>query len=374
VTENEAAGGAPRNRARGFPAARAGGMSGRRPPRALRWAAGLATTAGLAVVAAGCGQAVPNPVGPGGGSSSPSSTPSSSASAVSSSHPPAPLTGLPAASAAGAAKPAVALMVSGSSPQGLGSADVVYEEISSPVRYIAVYQSSQSATVGPITSANPTDREALAVLHALVGYDGSPAPYFIRLLDATKVVDAGYTTHASLYKSTTSGVTTVPQSISGAMRGTAPPAIFQYRGTETGSSTLASTGVSRPGSVTLTIPGLGTQDWSFDASSNRWELKSGGPSVQVANLVIQDVSYKTVNVNPRHGIVVRAASVTGTGRAEVFSGSISGGSGGTAASGTWSKPHTTSLTNYFDSSGSAMTFLPGPTWVIFAPPGTKVGT
>jgi hypothetical protein len=284
----------------------------------------------------------------------------------------APLTGLPSASAADAAKPAVALMVSGSSPQGLTSADVVYEEISSPVRYIAVYQSSQSATVGPITSTNPTDREALAVMHTLVGYDGSQAPYFIRLLDATKIVDAGYTTHSSLYSSSAAGVTTTPQAISGAVRGTAPPAIFQYRGSDTGLNTLATTGVSRPSSVSLSIPGLGTQDWSFDSGSNRWVLKSGGPSVQVANLVIQDVSYKTSNAG--HGITVSSASVTGSGRAEVFSGSISGGSGGTAASGTWSKPHVTSLTNFFDSSGSPMAFLPGPTWVIFAPSGTKVST
>lgn len=331
------------------------------------------TVAGLTVAVAGCSQ-VPNPVGPGAGSpSSPSPSSSTSASAVSSSHPLAPLTGMPAASAASAGKPAVALMVSGTSPQGLSSADVVYEEITSPVRYIAIYQSSQSATVGPITSTNPTDRETLAVLHPLVGYDGSAAPYFVRLLDSTKIIDAGYTTHASLYATSAAGVTTTAQAISGAVRGTAPPAIFQYRGADTGSSTLASTGVSRPSSVTLTIPGLGTQDWSFDASTDRWVLKSGGPSVQVANLVIQDVSYKTVHVNPRHGIVVAAASVTGTGRAEVFSGSISGGSGGTAASGTWSKPHTTSLTNYFDSSGSPMAFLPGPTWVILAPPGTRVG-
>jgi len=126
--------------------------------------------------------------------------------------------------------------------------------------------------------------------------------------------------------------------------------------------------------VSVTLPGLGTQDWSFDSSTDRWVLKSGGPSVQVANLVIQYVSYKTVNVNPKHGIVVPAASVTGTGRAEVFSGSLSGGSGGTAASGTWSKPHTTSLTNYFDSSGSPMAFSPGPTWILLAPSGTKVGT
>jgi hypothetical protein len=345
-------------------------MTGRRSPRVRRAAVGLVTAAGLTVAVTGCGQAPPNPVGTGSASPLPSS--STSASAVSSSHAVAPLTGLAAASSADATKPAVALMVSGTSPQGLTSADVVYEEISSPVRYIAIYQSNQSATVGPITTTNPTDREALAVLHPLVGYDGSAAPYFVKLLDATKIVDAGFTSHSTLYSSSAAGVTTTPQAISGAVRGTAPPAIFQYRGS--GTSTLATTGVSRPTSVSLSIPGLGTQAWSFDSSTGRWVCNSGGPSVQVANLVVQDVTYKTVNVNPKHGIVVSAASISGSGRDEVFSGRISGGSGGTAASGTWSKPHTTSLTNYFDSSGNAMAFSPGPTWVILVPPGTKVST
>jgi hypothetical protein len=70
--------------------------------------------------------------------------------------------------------------------------------------------------------------------------------------------------------------------------------------------------------------------------------------------------------------VVQAAEVTGSGRAEVFSGSVSGGTGGTAAAGTWSKPHLNELTNYFDSGGGLMAFQPGPTWIILAPPGTRI--
>jgi Protein of unknown function (DUF3048) C-terminal domain/Protein of unknown function (DUF3048) N-terminal domain len=336
--------------------------------------AGLAVVTGLAVT--GCGQAPPDPVRPGVSSSSfPSGPASPPASAVASSRPLQPLTGLPAASTADAARPAVALMVSGTDPQGLSSADVVYEEISSPVRYIAVYQSSLSSTVGPITTTNPTDREALAVLHPLTGYDGAPAGFFIKLLDATKIIDAGYTTYPSLYTTTTDGLATTPQAISSGVHGaTTPPPIFQYRGPSTNPTTLATTGVSRPSSLSVTIPGLGTQEWAFDTHTNRWALTSGGPAAQAANLVIQDVTYKSVNVNPKHGIIIPSATVTGTGHAEVFSGTAPGATSGTAATGTWSKPHTTSLTNYFDTSGNPMAFQPGPTWIILAPPGTQVTT
>ena len=122
------------------------------------------------------------------------------------------------------------------------------------------------------------------------------------------------------------------------------------------------------------IPGSGTQHWTFDARADRWSLTSGGPQVQAANLIVQTVRYKQVNVKPRRGIVVPSAELTGTGRAEVFSGSSGGGGGGTAASGTWSKPRNTQVTNYFDSSGAPMAFVPGPTWIILAPPGTQVST
>jgi hypothetical protein len=94
----------------------------------------------------------------------------------------------------------------------------------------------------------------------------------------------------------------------------------------------------------------------------------------VANLVIQSVSYKTINVSAKRGISASSAQVLGSGKAEVFSGSVHGSSGGTGASGTWDKPHDSLLTNYFSSSGAPMAFDPGPTWVILAPPGTAVST
>jgi hypothetical protein len=52
--------------------------------------------------------------------------------------PSAPLTGLPTQPAI-AAQPAVVLPIAGSSPEGLSEANVVYEEVTSPLRYIAVF-------------------------------------------------------------------------------------------------------------------------------------------------------------------------------------------------------------------------------------------
>jgi hypothetical protein len=247
----------------------------------------------------------------------------------------------------------------------------------SPVHYVAVYQSKLSTTAGPITTTQPADRQVLAVLHPLIGYDGAALPWFIKLLDngKTKITDASYAHYPSAYTVTSQDVTASPQAVLHAASGdTAPPPLFQYRGAASGVRTLASTGMWRPSSVHVTIPNEGTQEWSFSSHTDRWTLTSGGPKVEVANLVVQRVSYKQIHVNARHGIVLPNANVTGSGGAEVFSGSVSGGSGGTGASGTWSKPHASSVTNFFDSSRSLMAFQAGQTWVILAPPGTHVST
>jgi hypothetical protein len=330
--------------------------------------------AGLAV--AGCAQRLPSPVGTAGAPLA-AVTPSGGASAhhAGSSRPLAPLTGLPVASSADAARPAVALDISGRNPRGLTSADVVFEEIASPVRYIAVYQSKQASGVGPIAPTQPTDRAALAVLHPLLGYDGAAARYFITLLDKTKITDVSFSRDSALYRSTAAGLTTSTRALLRRAGGdTAPQPLFYYRGTGAAGSTLASSSESRHSSASVTIPGLGTQDWTFDQHTDLWRLTKGGPAVAVANVVVQTVRYKRVEVSPRHGIVVPSAEVTGTGPAEVFSASSRGGSGGTIAAGSWSKPRVSDLTNYFDSSGAPMAFQPGPTWVILAPPGTRIKT
>lgn len=334
--------------------------------------AGFAAVLGVAACSAGPANPLTSATG-----SPRSSAPARKASEASKARPPAPLTGAPAASAADAAKPAVALDVAGPDPTGLGAADVVFEEITTPtVRYIAVFQSKQASGVGPITSTRPVDGQAVSVLHPLVGYDGGTTS-FVTTLDHTKITDMSYANHASLYAGTGAGLTASTQAMLTAARGSGPPPqLFTYRGQSgTGAATaLAGTGMSRPHSVRLTIPGTGPQDWSFDAGADRWVLTSGGPRVEVANLVVQTVSYKQVYLSRHFQQTAPSARVIGSGNCEVFSGSAPGGSGGTAASGTWSKPDLGDVTNYFDTGGSPMGFLPGPTWVILAPPGTQAST
>jgi len=343
-------------------------MASGQPARPPRWAgSGLAAAAGLAVAA--CAAGAPNLVSS-GAAATPAAAPAASTPAAGAPGALAPLTDT-AASAADAQRRAVALVLSGSKPRGLTSADVVYQEFAAPVRYIAVFQSKEATGVGPLTSTQPTDGQALSVLRPLFGYDGG-TPVFTKVLHHTDVTDLGFTKHRSLYSTAGPGVTASTRAIQRAAHGTgAPPQIFYYRG-EGSSTVLATTHLSKPASAKVTIPGYGTESWSYDSRTGLWTLAGGGPRVQVANVVVQSVPYKQAVVSHQAGTTVPSARLIGKGTVEVLSGTAGGS--GAAAPGTWSKPHLNQLTNYIDGSGYPMAFQPGPTWVIFAPRGTKFST
>jgi hypothetical protein len=278
----------------------------------------------------------------------------------------APLTGL-TVPASTAHRPAVAVAVAGSNPVGLGSADLVLEEMTSPVRFLAVFQSAQPAQVGPVAATRPVDGQALSVIHPVTGYDGGTSS-FISVLDASKIIDASYANHASAYASGLVGLTVSTAALAAAGGSdTPPPEVLPYR---TAATTMASTGESHPTSVRIDLPGQAAQQWTFDTRADRWTETTGGPRVSVANLIVQIVPFKTVYLNRKYGETTQSARVIGSGAATVFSGRTPGGTAGTSAAGGWQKPGMATVTNYFDAAHLPMSFAPGPTWIILAPAGT----
>lgn len=280
----------------------------------------------------------------------------------------APLTGL-AVTGATARRPAVAVALAGPDPIGLQHADLIVEEMTSPVRYLAVFQSQEARQVGPVTSTRPSDAQELSVIHPLTSYNGGTNS-FISVLDASKIIDDGYAGHASYYSAGPRGLTVSPAALAAAGRlDGPPPGLFLYRVPGT---SLASVGEAHPTSVRVEIPGEPTVRWSFNASASRWVETSGGPRVRVANVVVQIVSYKTVYLSRKYGLTTQSAEVIGKGQATVLSGSGPGGGPATTAAGTWYKPGRAAVTNYFDSAHVPMNFEPGPTLVVLAPAGTHV--
>jgi hypothetical protein len=263
----------------------------------------------------------------------------------------------------------VAVPVSGPDPNGLGSADLVLAEMSSPVRYLAIFQSAE-VTAGPVGATRPMDGQALSVLHPLTGYDGGTAS-FISVLDATKIVDVGYPGHSSLYASGPGGLTVSTAAAVAAERSDGPPPpLFSYRAA---TAPLASARVTHPASVRVDVPGQPELRWNYDAKAARWTQVAGGPRVTAANLVIQIVAFKTVYLSRKYGQTTQSARVIGAGPATVFSAGPPGAApGGSAAAGTWYKPGLAAVTNYFDAAHLPMDFAPGPTWIVLAPAGTRI--
>jgi Protein of unknown function (DUF3048) N-terminal domain/Protein of unknown function (DUF3048) C-terminal domain len=337
------------------------------------WArrAAAACSCGAIAVLAGCSSGTGSPARPAGGSVTPASSPSasqpgSSASAAAAG-PLAPLTGLPVSDSV-AQRPAVAVAVASPDPVGLSAADVVFEEAASPVRYLAVFQSGEASTVGPVTSTRPTDGQVLSVLHPLTSYYGGTSS-FISVLDATKIIDDGYATHAAYYSAGASGLTVSTTAVTAGSTGDAPPpGLFFYRGS---GASLASVKETHPTSVRIEVPGQQAQQWDFDSSTDRWVQTSGGPRVSAANLVVQIVPFKTVYLSRKYGQTSQSARVVGRGAVTIFSGTTPGGSGGTEAAGSWFKPGLAGVTNFFDAANVPMSFGVGPTWIVLAPAGTR---
>ena len=306
------------------------------------------------------------------------STAAPAAGSASPSHAPrtwlAPLTGLPVSGGRAAGRPAVAVPLSGGQPQGLGSADVVYEELASPLRYIAVFQSHEAASVGPVGQTRPMDGQALSVLHPLTAYDGG-TPSFIRVLDESAVLDVGYAGHPSLYHPAAQGPMVSTGQVRQAARDTAPPQLFTYQGSSVGDApSFASTGAWRTSVLRITAPGQATQVWRFDPRAHAWQQVAGGPPVRVANVVVQHVAYKTVFLSRKYGLTTSSARVIGSGSALILSGTATAGGSGTAVKGTWSKPGLHDVTAYLDARNTPIGFQRGATWVILAPPGTRTST
>jgi hypothetical protein len=345
------------------------------PPRRGVVAARVAAAAAAGLMVTACG--APNVAGPAASSLAPATSPAGGISSASPAPtgPFAPLTGAPE-SAAQAGQPAVALAIAGSHPTGLAQADVVYEEISTPIRYLAVYQSGRSRDAGPITSTRPADGMIASVLHAGVGYSGG-TPGFIDVLHNQNVADLGASTHASYYHNGANGLTVNTAKMQ-RQQASEPPELFSFRGEGLADShQLASRGVWRTASVRLAMPGQQPQRWRYDAAAKCWRPPSGTPSACPANLVVQLVPYKQVFLSHRTGATAPSARVFGGGKAVIFSSTTAtsaSGRAGLAVHATWTKPGAADLTNFSDAAGEPAALAPGRTWVILVPLGTKVIT
>lgn len=292
-------------------------------------------------------------------STTPAASPSASMPAVTS-----PLTGLPVHGGRDrATRPAFGVGISGPDVSGLDDADIVYEEISDPVRYIAVYQSRDSDRIGPLGQGRSTDPQALGPLRAGLGYlSMRSGPH--SQMSKMNVPDLGYPKHSGAYTSSGGHTYTSTKDMYSAIgkmhdKPRRPPEPFGFA---SDGKPLASTGLKKAAKLRVRVPGEGTQTWSY--AKDRWTRGGAGPHVSVANVIIQHTTYKPTNI-AHGGVTAPKAKVFGDGSVDVVS-------GGHAASGRWVRKAADSLMLYVDGDSFPFRFAPGRTWVLFAPPGTSV--
>ncbi len=333
------------------------------PPSRLRAAGALGALVAGAVLLAACGSNGSDVQEP--GSSSPAPTTSTSASVT-----PTPtaepvghmaLNGEPVTDATLLRKPAVAVVVSltpGRAVSGVSTADLVYVEFdrSRHARLVALYQSADAASVGPVAATAPADPHLLTLFGSpAYAFDGGPTGFVATAKPPAVNPRDAAGSYRSLFRAGAGGLVISTSSLRASLRGGAPP----MAGLLTFASTVAPapTGPTALTRIVVNVPG---QDpMTFTWSNGGWTGPGGS---RLANVVVQYVPYETKT--PHKGGAVRSAVVVGSGTAKVFAGQH-------GASTTWSRRFPGIVTVYA-AGPRPVGLLPGRTWVLLAPTGTTV--
>jgi Protein of unknown function (DUF3048) N-terminal domain/Protein of unknown function (DUF3048) C-terminal domain len=317
----------------------------------------LALTAALALVLAACG---------GGGGSEKTKKKEAPKEAV------APLTG---ATPAGESltRPALEVKIDNTPearPQaGIDVADVVYEEVveGEITRFLAIFNSTLSDTVGPIRSVRATDPNIVWPLGGVFAYSGGAAPNveLIRQAPVNPVDETG--AGDAMFRERSRGAPLNlfgrPAELIGKGGQPVPPrALFQYLGNNEQSA-------GDPASaVHVGFKAGFDPTYTYDAPSRTWKRSIGlapfnaasGQQVAPTNVIVQFTSYEGGVGSPTaEGVTV------GEGDAWVFT-------DGKVVRGRWRRPAKEQPAQYVDAAGRPIKLLPGRTWVELLPIGAPV--
>lgn len=279
-------------------------------------------------------------------------------------------------------RPAVTVKIE-NSPQsrpqaGLDVADVVFEPVveGGQTRFLAVFQSTDADTAGPVRSVRPSDPSIVAPFGGVVAYSGGIA----RFVDAMKATGLkNYDENATdvlvrrrdraaphnLYTST-------PALYAKAGGGSPPPAFNAFLKPGTPYAPAGAVPVAR---VSLQVGRTTSVDYDWDAAGGTWKrsvdgrphLVENGNQIAPTNVIVQSIAYEGTSDVDASGSPVTEAKVVGSGDAVVFA-------AGTMLAARWSKPNATAMTTYTDRSGAPIQLPPGRTWVEMPAPGAPLST
>lgn len=279
-------------------------------------------------------------------------------------------------------RPALSLKVENSQasrPQaGLAEADVIYEELAEGgvTRFIVAYHSRGAGSVGPVRSARSVDPDILSPIGGLFGYSGAIPEIVSKVRRVSSVTDVSWDR--------------VPDGYSRRSGREAPHNLF------TSTDALWDEGEGSPPRELFTFldPGDDLDEGGEEAESLRFAFAGNGTTIRyvydddagvyrrfhgdaphesedgthlgAANVVIQHVPVSQGDIIDAAGLVSPEIDVLGSGEAILFR-------GGRAIEGRWIRDGYSEPTRFVDeTTGAALRFARGTTWVELVPVGRDV--
>ncbi len=286
-----------------------------------------------------------------------------------------PLTGLQvtdASGAANAARPAITVKIENSRasrPQaGLDVADVVFEAVveGGQTRFLAVFQSADADSIGPIRSVRPSDPAVVAPFGGLVAYSGG-IQRFVDAMRATglKNFDEDNAGGAFVRRGDRAAPHNLYTSTQGLYEkssdGEPPPKFADFLPP---GQPFAPPGATPVTHLTLAVGSTTTADYDWDPGSGTWlrtvdgaaHTVESGAQIAPTTVIVQYVTYEATGEVDVTGASVSEGKVVGSGDAAVFA-------NGVMINAHWSKPNASAMTTWTDANGAPLALPPGRTWV-----------
>lgn len=304
-----------------------------------------------------------------------------------------PLTGVEAADGVDVGRPALAVKIDNAPPArpqaGLDAADIVYEEISEGglTRFLTVFHCNEAGEVGPVRSARTVDPDILQEFgNALFGYSGANSQVLNKIAGSDFIADLKHGSSGDAYAraadrkapynlmtgteklrseedaSDVDGPPTTGLKFSADVLNPPSPAASPTAGE------AASPAAPAGSSVSFSYSNSNVVRYTYDAGTKTYLRSHGdtphqlanGQQVRAVNVVVQKVQIVPGTVRDASGSPTQDTTVVGTGEATVLR-------GGTAVTGTWSRPSLDDNTTFTDAAGETIEFAPGTTFIHLVP-------
>lgn len=254
---------------------------------------------------------------------------------------------------------------------GLDRADLVFECLveGGMSRFLAVYQSQSSPSLGPIRSARPVDGALLRALHGgIFAYSGAatgeiaPARAYSTAFLLSNDANSGPFERLRSRYAPDNLYSSTDRLRAEAARLSAhpglPSALFTYGPVVAGSPPSHR--------LSLVVGSSASASWVYNGASYL-RSENGSPHLLANGRQVQTTNVVVLRVQVTHSGIIDAAGnedpfvlAYGSGAAQVFRNGI-------REDGRWSRPSVASPYQFMSTGGGKLTLSPGPTWIELIP-------